>query len=71
MPPWQLLAPNELTPGISAEEYRLRRQRLADMLPHGAVAVLPAAATTYMAGVIPWPYRQVGPQLCCWLRTDN
>ncbi|EFJ50376.1 hypothetical protein VOLCADRAFT_58370, partial [Volvox carteri f. nagariensis] len=54
----QLLAPRELTPGIEASEYRARRHRLSQLLPPGGSAVLPAAATTYMSGVIPWPYRQ-------------
>jgi hypothetical protein len=55
----QLVGPRELTPGIPAVEYRERRKRLSQMLPPGATAILPAAATVYMSGVIPWPYRQV------------
>ncbi|GFR48221.1 hypothetical protein Agub_g10081 [Astrephomene gubernaculifera] len=54
----ELIAPHELTPGIPASEYRARRQRLAALLPPGGAAILPAAATAYMSGVIPWPYRQ-------------
>ncbi|GLC43480.1 hypothetical protein PLESTB_001561700 [Pleodorina starrii] len=54
----ELVAPHELTPGIPASEYRERRHRLGQLLPPGGAAVLPAAATTYMSGVIPWPYRQ-------------
>ncbi|KXZ55090.1 hypothetical protein GPECTOR_3g245 [Gonium pectorale] len=53
-----LLAAHELTPGISAAEYRERRQRLAALLPPGGVAILPAAGVSYMSGAIPWPYRQ-------------
>ncbi|GIL55550.1 hypothetical protein Vafri_11107 [Volvox africanus] len=54
----ELLKPHELTPGIPASEYRARRNRLGQLLPPGGAAILPAAATTYMSGVIPWPYRQ-------------
>ncbi|GIL85310.1 hypothetical protein Vretimale_10733 [Volvox reticuliferus] len=54
----ELLDPHELTPGIPASEYRARRNRLGQLLPPGGAAILPAAATTYMSGVIPWPYRQ-------------
>ncbi|KAG2448403.1 hypothetical protein HYH02_006295 [Chlamydomonas schloesseri] len=54
----ELLAPGQLTPGVTAAEYAARRQQLAELLPPGSIAVLPSAATTYMAGVIPWPYRQ-------------
>jgi hypothetical protein len=50
----ELLRPNELTPGISAREYRQRRRRLAQAMPEGAVAVLPAASTTFVTGVIPY-----------------
>ncbi|EFN53170.1 hypothetical protein CHLNCDRAFT_136970 [Chlorella variabilis] len=53
-----LLQPGELQPGVSAAEFASRRDRLAGMLPPGAVAVLPAAPLVYMAGVIPYPYRQ-------------
>ena len=55
----ELLAPGQLTPGVTAAEYAARRRQLSELLPPGSIAVLPSAATTYMAGVIPWPYRQV------------
>lgn len=54
----QLLAPGEVQPGVRASEFAARRAALAAMLPPGAVAVLPAAPLVYMAGVIPYPYRQ-------------
>jgi hypothetical protein len=62
----ELLGPQEIAPGVTLEEYRLRRQRLAALLPPNTMAVLPAAATAYMTGVIPYPYRQVGPLLNLW-----
>lgn len=55
----QLMAAHELTPGIPALEYAARRQRLANILPSGGAAIMPAAATTFMSGAIPYPYRQV------------
>lgn len=57
----QLLAEGELTPGLASTEFAARRQALADSLPPGAVALLPASAVTYMSGVVPYPYRQVNP----------
>ena len=57
----QLLAEGELVPGISADEFRLRRQKLAQLLPTGSVAVVPSAVTQYTSpgGRIPYSYRQV------------
>ena len=52
------VAAGELTPGITASEYADRRRALAAALPVGALAVLTAAPTVYMTGVIPYPYRQ-------------
>ncbi|KAF5836291.1 peptidase M24, structural domain-containing protein [Dunaliella salina] len=54
----QLLAEGELTPGIQASEYAQRRERLCRALPPGSVVVLQAANPQYMAGIIPYPYRQ-------------
>ncbi|GAQ92241.1 Putative Xaa-Pro aminopeptidase [Klebsormidium nitens] len=54
----ELLAPGEVTPGISAAEYAARRSALLALLPPRSVALLPAAPPVYMAGVIPYPYRQ-------------
>ena len=38
----------------------MRRKRLADALPPGGVAVIPAASRTFMTGAIPYAYRQAG-----------
>ncbi|MEW5302925.1 MAG: hypothetical protein WDW36_005662 [Sanguina aurantia] len=54
----QLLSPGELAPGIHSSEFRGRRKRLCTLLQPGACAIIPASATNYMAGVIPYPYRQ-------------
>jgi Xaa-Pro aminopeptidase len=54
----QLLAPGEITPGISATEYAARRSALLALLPPNSAAILPVAPMVYMAGVIPYPYRQ-------------
>ena len=57
----QLLAEGEIWPGMAAEEFAARRKRLADALPPGGVAVVPAASRTFMTGAIPYAYRQAGP----------
>ncbi|KAL4459002.1 hypothetical protein ABPG75_013867 [Micractinium tetrahymenae] len=54
----ELLRPGELLPGLAAAEFAARRAALAAMLPPGGVALVPAAPLVYMAGVIPYPYRQ-------------
>jgi len=54
----ELLAPGELWPGLAAAEFAERRRRLAAALPPRSLVVLPSAAQTFMAGVIPYPYRQ-------------
>ena len=45
-----LVKPGELTPGISAQEYYDRRDRLAKALPKGAVAIVAAADTVQRTG---------------------
>lgn len=54
----QLLAEGEIWPGVTGAELAARRQRLADLMPVGGVAVLPAAQKVCMTGAIPYPYRQ-------------
>ena len=43
---------------MAAEEFAARRKRLADALPPGGIAVIPAASRTFMTGAIPYGYRQ-------------
>jgi Xaa-Pro aminopeptidase len=54
----ELLQPGEIQPGISSNEFSQRRHQLAQQLPEGGIAVLQSAPQTFMAGVIPYPYRQ-------------
>ena len=54
----QLLAPGEVTPGITAAEYAQRRAVLAKLMPPNSFAVVASAAAQYMVGLIPYPYRQ-------------
>ncbi|KAK0743137.1 peptidase M24, structural domain-containing protein [Schizothecium vesticola] len=53
-----ILKPGEITPGITAQEYHDRRARLAESLPGGAIAILPAAELKYRSGAVFYPYRQ-------------
>ncbi|KDQ65103.1 hypothetical protein JAAARDRAFT_202334 [Jaapia argillacea MUCL 33604] len=53
-----LVLPNELTPGIPAEEYERRRKELMDALPDGSLVVAVAAPVKYMSGQIFYKYRQ-------------
>ena len=53
----ELLEEKEVQPGITREEFRSRRQRFAEQLAPGTLAVLGAGPTQYMAGIIPYPYR--------------
>ncbi|KAH7912445.1 peptidase M24 [Hygrophoropsis aurantiaca] len=52
-----LLKPNELTPGIPAEEYERRRKELMDSLPANSVVVSVAAPIKYMSASI-YKFRQ-------------
>ena len=53
------LARGELAPGVAAVDIAARRAALVEAagLPPGGVALLPAAPRTFVAGVIPHPYR--------------
>ncbi|GAA6012092.1 hypothetical protein JCM10207_005125 [Rhodosporidiobolus poonsookiae] len=53
-----LLAPGELTPGISAAEYADRRRRLMDGLEDGAMVVVAGGKTLYMSQNIFYRFRQ-------------
>lgn len=53
-----LLAPGELTPGITAQEYADRRSKLAALLPPNSVVILPAAELKYRSGAVFFPFRQ-------------
>lgn len=48
----------EITPGISLEEYILRRKRLLDVLPENGLAIFAAAPVKMMNDVVPYTYRQ-------------
>ncbi|KAH8666463.1 peptidase M24, structural domain-containing protein [Xylariales sp. PMI_506] len=53
-----LLAPGELTPGITAQEYHERRSRIAHALPPGSAVLLPSAQIQYRSGAVFYPFRQ-------------
>eukprot|EP00760_Papus_ankaliazontas_P015502 PhM_4_TR16551/c0_g1_i1/m.101284/K01262/pepP; Xaa-Pro aminopeptidase len=53
-----LLKDGEVTVGIQAAEYAARRRRFFDLLPNGAVAVLPGAVRPRWTNDILWPFRQ-------------
>jgi hypothetical protein len=54
----QLLGKGELAPGLHYTELQQRRQNLANLMPAGSLAIIPAASLAFIAGVIPYPYRQ-------------
>ncbi|KAK6082983.1 metallopeptidase family M24 [Seiridium cupressi] len=53
-----LLAPGELTPGITAQEYHERRSKLLAALPAGSAVLLPSAQVTYRSGAVFHAFRQ-------------
>lgn len=53
-----LLAPGELTPGISAQEYADRRTRLAAKLPDKAIAIVAASDTVFRSGSVFYEFHQ-------------
>jgi len=54
----EVLGPQELAPGLHVNEFRHRRDALARLMPRGSIAIIPAASTTFVSGVVPYPYRQ-------------
>ncbi|XP_047155531.1 intermediate cleaving peptidase 55, mitochondrial-like isoform X2 [Vigna umbellata] len=54
----QLLKDGELTPGISTEEYILRRKKLLELLPEKSLAIIAAAPVKMMTDVVPYTFRQ-------------
>ncbi|KDE07839.1 hypothetical protein MVLG_01933 [Microbotryum lychnidis-dioicae p1A1 Lamole] len=53
-----LLAEGELTPGISAHEYELRRRTLMDRLDSGSIVVIAGARLKYATAKIFYKFRQ-------------
>ncbi|KAL6146475.1 PREDICTED: probable Xaa-Pro aminopeptidase 3 [Fragaria vesca subsp. vesca] len=54
----ELMKEGELTPGITLEEYILRRKRLLEVLPENGLAIIAAAPVKMMNDVVPYTYRQ-------------
>lgn len=52
-----LLERGDIQPGISMEEFVSRRNRFAERLDPGSIAIIGSSPTTYMSGIIPYPYR--------------
>ena len=53
-----LIAPGELTPGISALEYHHRRAALTRKLPRNSVAILGASDVKYRSGAVFYEFHQ-------------
>ncbi|KAI9772374.1 MAG: hypothetical protein M1835_006278 [Candelina submexicana] len=53
-----LLKAGEVTPGISAVEYALRRSKLAARLPNNAIAIIAASDTKYRSGAVFYEFHQ-------------
>jgi len=53
-----VLDKGEVAPGLHFSELQQRRRNLANLMPPGSVAIIPAASMAYVTGVIPYPYRQ-------------
>ncbi|KAM0749701.1 Creatinase/aminopeptidase [Meredithblackwellia eburnea MCA 4105] len=53
-----LLAPGELTPGISAEEYEHRRRALMEGLEEGSIVLIAGGRLKFMTGAIFYKFRQ-------------
>lgn len=54
----EVLDKGEVAPGLHFSELQQRRRNLANLMPPGSVAIIPAASMAYVTGVIPYPYRQ-------------
>lgn len=54
----QLMKEGEITPGITAEEYIGRRERLLELLPEHSLAIIASAPVKMMTDVVPYTFRQ-------------
>lgn len=54
----EVLDQGQVAPGLHYTELAQRRQNLANLMPPGSLAVIPAASLAFVTGVIPYPYRQ-------------
>ncbi|RAL52707.1 hypothetical protein DM860_007475 [Cuscuta australis] len=54
----QLLKEGEITPGITSQEYDMRRKRLLELLPKKSLAIFASAPIKMMTDVVPYAYRQ-------------
>ncbi|VAI28383.1 unnamed protein product [Triticum turgidum subsp. durum] len=59
----ELLADEEITPGITSEEYISRRKKLVDALPEKSLAIIASADQQMMTDVVPYSFRQNGDYL--------
>lgn len=53
-----LIAPGDLTPGISALEYHHRRAALASKLPKNSIAILASNDLKYRSGAVFYEFHQ-------------
>ncbi|KAI8853852.1 peptidase M24, structural domain-containing protein [Chytridium lagenaria] len=53
-----LLKPQEVTPGITATEYAIRRAALASKIPEGSVVIAAGFGLRYSTGAIFYPFHQ-------------
>ncbi|XP_031101712.1 intermediate cleaving peptidase 55, mitochondrial isoform X1 [Ipomoea triloba] len=53
-----LLKEGEITPGITCEEYIMRRKKLLELLPEKSLAIVASAPIKMMTDVVPYPFRQ-------------
>lgn len=53
-----LVGKGEITPGIPAQEYYHRRQRLASMIPDGSAVIVPGNELQYSTNVVFYEFRQ-------------
>nr|GMD43801.1 probable Xaa-Pro aminopeptidase 3 [Ipomoea batatas] len=54
----KLLKEGEITPGITCEEYIMRRKKLLELLPEKSLAIVASAPIKMMTDVVPYPFRQ-------------
>ena len=53
-----LIKPGDITPGISAQEYYIRRLRLLDKLPAKSCVILPSNITRFASGAVFYKFQQ-------------
>eukprot|EP00249_Psilotum_nudum_P005448 c18882_g1_i2 orf=172-1596(+) len=59
----ELLSNDEIMPGITANDFASRREKLMELLPTGSLVIINSSSVQQMTDVVPYPFHQDGDYL--------